>query len=193
MIEISKNRESRMTMPTNKKVYDHWKDSLDIQKYCCFFCGHKTDLQRSHIIDLSPNLDCETINNPENIHLLCRPCHKTSDIAKAKGLTYDEWFSLKQKSICDYTDNDYELLTIRRGFTFLRQYNSNLIKEAHESLKVNGKLHWTGKGGRKKNTELRSEIKEMLKNKVSYRKITEITGASATTIARTKSEMESGV
>ena len=89
-------------MPTQKAIYRHWvknmPDCCDEQFYekQCFACGSGSILQRCHI-----NAKCEGgVDDEENLHLLCKPCHLESEILQ--GSNYWEWFSEKYNHGYDF-------------------------------------------------------------------------------------------
>jgi hypothetical protein len=77
-------------MPTQKKIFEHWVEKIDIAPNECFACGKKTKLSRCHIIPSWKELN----NSVENIHLLCDGCHSESEGLKV----YDTWFKSMRKN-----------------------------------------------------------------------------------------------
>ena len=95
---------SKRKMPTKKVVKKYWSDYLiqlgkfDSKKEIleadyCWGCGFKAETERCHIKAKTNGGS----DKPENIHLLCKACHKLSEFKEGKK--YSNWF--EESSILD--------------------------------------------------------------------------------------------
>lgn len=82
----------KRNMPSRKKVYEYWVDKIEtaVDDNTCFKCGFtsefNTAVERAHIESVWGGGS----DAPENIHLLCKSCHKDSECWS--GEVYDFWF-----------------------------------------------------------------------------------------------------
>lgn len=90
----------KRNMPSRKKIFDFWNGKLKsaVNDNTCFKCGVTSVLDknvvivdRSHILAV-----CEGGSDElDNLHLLCRSCHKDSEAYS--GEEYNLWFLSKSK------------------------------------------------------------------------------------------------
>lgn len=77
----------KRNMPSRKKIFEYWKDTLEVNEGECFKCKQNIPLERAHILSVFDGGSDEC----DNLHLLCHSCHKNSEILT--GIAYDEWFN----------------------------------------------------------------------------------------------------
>ena len=90
----------KRNMPSRKKIFDFWNGKLKsvVNDNTCFKCGVTSVLNkemvivdRAHILAV-----CEGGSDElDNLHLLCRSCHKDSEAYS--GEEYNLWFLSKSK------------------------------------------------------------------------------------------------
>ena len=113
--------QSRKGMPSKNVIKKYWdKDSngecrirfigdygwKELPTDTCWRCGEPGSVERAHIwaksdMELYTNKTNEEIHHPSNLHLLCKPCHKFSELLSGwePGLAYYEWFYTHRTSI----------------------------------------------------------------------------------------------
>jgi hypothetical protein len=95
-------------MPDKKVIKREWENKFrfiedfgwkELPTNACWRCGETGDVEKAHIWSRSDmsnftNKTDKEIDSPSNLHLLCKPCHKYSEIISgwAPGLAYYEWF-----------------------------------------------------------------------------------------------------
>jgi len=96
------NTDKRKGMARSDVIRKHWApwlvkqgkfDSVEevLEGQYCFACGFESSqpLERAHILALADGGS----NDIENLHMLCKPCHKASEFIS--GDKYFEWFSVR--------------------------------------------------------------------------------------------------
>ena len=86
-------------MPSRKKIFEYWQDKLSSAKddNTCFRCsstsifGDSVVVDRAHILAVCEGGD----DDVSNIHLLCRGCHRESEVYS--GDEYRLWINSKNK------------------------------------------------------------------------------------------------
>ena len=92
----------RAKMPSPKEIVSYWKNSghrLDDGQFVegqCFACGCLSILERCHILAVGLG-GC---NSVENLHLLCKHCHLTSE--SLSGDFYWEWYENMLENYFDF-------------------------------------------------------------------------------------------
>ena len=69
----------RGTMPSRKKILAYWSDKLwdaPTDTSMCWGCGFQGEIERCHLV---PHVETQN-NDPSNLVLLCRRCHRLQDI-----------------------------------------------------------------------------------------------------------------
>jgi len=113
--------QSRKGMSSKSVIQKYWnKDSngecrirfigdfgwKELPTNTCWRCGEGGEVERAHIWSKS-DMEWHTdktekeIHHPSNLHLLCKPCHKVSELLSGwePGLAYYEWFYTIRTSI----------------------------------------------------------------------------------------------
>lgn len=94
----------RGRMPSPKSIVEYWrncKHRLDDGQFIdgqCFACGSTSVLERCHILAFGLGGD----NSVENLHMLCKHCHLTSE-----SLLFDYYWEWYENMLENYFDFGY--------------------------------------------------------------------------------------
>jgi|TARA_R110001583_G_scaffold1804_1_gene13787 hypothetical protein len=113
--------QSRKGMPSKNTIKKYWnKDSngdcrirfigdfgwKELPTNTCWRCGEEGNVERAHIwaksdMELYTDKTEKEIHHPSNLHLLCKPCHKVSELLSGwePGLAYYECFYTLRTSV----------------------------------------------------------------------------------------------
>ena len=134
------------------------------------------NIERVCVYDLSRLSRKGVADVIETINFLQK--HNVELISKKEGISFEGQMGLVMASLFSAFGNiDY----------CLRKEKCELGRQRIREQN-NGVLPWTGRGGRKKNTEKRSAIVKMKATGATYREISKVLGVSPTTIRRALAE-----
>jgi len=148
--------QNRKGMPSKNVIKKYWdKDSngdcrirfignfgwKELPTNTCWRCGEEGNVERAHIwarCDMKWHTDKteEEIHHPSNLHLLCKPCHKVSELLSGwePGLAYYEWFYTIRTSM-KYAPNDPQWCSENKFW-----YTTRLFPLIQNELGIDGNL-----------------------------------------------------
>ena len=105
----------RRKMPHKNVIKREWENKFrfiedfgwkELPTNACWRCSETGDVEKAHIwsrsdMSIFTNKTDKEIDSPSNLHLLCKSCHKYSEIITgwAPGLAYYEWFYTARESV----------------------------------------------------------------------------------------------
>ncbi len=132
-------------MPSVKQIKDEWENKFafigdfgweELPTNACWRCGEEGPVEKAHIWARNKMLEftdktSEEIDSPSNLHLLCKPCHKFSELISgwAPGLAYYEWFYTIREDVTNVPD-------LPQVFQENRFYKMKLMKVMSDELGI---------------------------------------------------------